>query len=193
MVMRIHKTPFIRATVTLVLVLPFLAACSGLLDSEQPAKQYFLLQPLDESSSPHAVELELKVVPGLDTDRIQGLAGDASLHRYENARWPDNLPEVLQSVMQRSLDGADAGENDPLAVNLEVQEFFGRMNGSGETHSVRVKIAGTVTCKNQSHRIELSASPNVISQNLASIVAAHQAGLDEVTRQLLRKLESRCG
>ena len=190
---RLTPSVILLKSTLLAIAVGLLPACSGLLDSAQPAKQYYLLQPLTDSALLHAVSLELNVVPGLDTDRIQGLAGDAALHRYENARWPDHLPEVLSSVMQRSLGTNQAGIDTPWKVEVEVQEFFGRMNGTGETHSVRVKMAGTLTCSDESHRLQLSATPGVRSQNLAAIVAAHQAGLDDVTRQLISEMENRCG
>ena len=47
--------------------------------------------------------MTVSAVPGLDTDRVLALSTDARLNQYANARWPDHLPEVLTSVMKRSL------------------------------------------------------------------------------------------
>lgn len=182
-----------RILFALVLSWPVLTACSSLLQSEQPAKQYWMLAPL-ENAEPlsQPVELRLSAVPGLDTDRVQALAHDAALHRYANARWADNLPEVLGSVLSRSLDNPEAA-GEPLRLDLEVHEFFGRMNAAQQTTAVRVSIAGSVQCNGDFHRLAAKASPSVASENLSVIVAAHQAGLDDVTRQLIGQIKARCG
>lgn len=182
----------VRTLILLCAALPLACACSGLLESEQPAKQYWMLQPLEGVSPASPVSVEIGVVPGLDTDRIQALAHDASLHRYANARWADNLPEVLESVVSRSM-GHPAPGDGGWKISLEFRAFFGRMNSLGETTGVSVEAAGFVECNGSRHALDtLDASPAVNSQNLSAIVAAHQAGLNEVTRELLTRLESKC-
>lgn len=189
----IARILFARLLITLVLTLPLLTACSGLLESEQPAKQYWMLAPLSNAEPlSQPVELRLSAVPGLDTDRVQALAHDAALHRYANARWADNLPEVLGSVMGRSLDNPEA-DGEPWRLELEVNEFFGRMSSAQQTTSVSVGITGSVQCSGDSHRLAAKASPRVSSENLSVIVAAHQAGLDDVTRQLIGQIKAHCG
>jgi ABC-type uncharacterized transport system auxiliary subunit len=183
----------VRILIFLMLAMPVISACSGLLESEQPARQYWMLSPVTDLEPPsRPVVLDLSAVPGLDTDRVQALAHDAALHRYANARWADNLPEVLDSVLTRSLDNPDAS-GAAWRLELQVHEFFGRMNSAQQTTSVSVSVAGTVQCQETRHRLNAHASPEVRSENLSAIVAAHQAGLDDVTRQLVRQLEAHCG
>jgi len=183
-----------------------LAACSGVLTSEQAAKQYYTLMPLAGSGSggePARAELALQVsaVPGLDTDRIQALGPDARLNHYANARWPDHLPEVLTSVIRRSLsasgqfafvDAADHTTAGGWLLDLEVRQFYGLQAASGETRSAIIEIAGSLTCGTERHPVELSASAPVGAERLSAVVAAHQSALDAVTQQLLGRLVEAC-
>jgi ABC-type uncharacterized transport system auxiliary subunit len=177
------------------------------LTSEQPAKQYYTLMPYKNAGGTvHAVAapaltISVKTVPGLDTDRILALGTDARLHRFANARWPDHLPEVLTSVMKRSLlaSGSFATVDSASKVRegwglkLEVQQFYGIQDSSGATLSVLVEMAGELQCSGKSQHIELSDSSRVAEERLSAIVAAHQASLDEVTRQLLAHITEICG
>jgi len=63
---------------------------------------------------------------------------------------------------------------------------------AGATGSVRVALAGSLRCGGGTHRLDLADSAPVGAERLASVVAAHQAALDAVTRQLLAQLRERC-
>jgi ABC-type uncharacterized transport system auxiliary subunit len=184
-----------------------LPACGGLLTSEQPARQNYLLQPLGatgggfEGSQNATLRLGLGVIPGLDTDRIQALDPDARLIPYANARWPDRLPEVLASVLQRSLEttgqfaqvasgGRAAGTE--WVLDLELRAFYGIRNSAGSTESVRIALAGTLACGDGTYRLNLTDSAPVAEERLAAVVAAHQAALNAVTRDLIGQLGERC-
>ena len=182
-------------------------ACSGLFTSDQPPRQDYLLVPLAPSgkSAPEGapeITIAVNAVPGLDTSRILALESDARLNHYANARWPDNLPEVLTSLLQRSLEGSGlfTRVGAPLtagdtygAVFLEVRQFYGLRDSTGSTGSVRVELAGSVRCGANSLPLRLESSQGVAQERLSQVVAAHQAGLDDVTRQLIAALESACG
>ena len=188
-----------------LLPLVLLQACGGLLTSEQPARQYYLLQAVDllaaSNSEGPELALEISAVPGLDTDRIQALGPDARLQPYGNARWPDHVPEVLASTLQRSLESAgqfatvriaDRAPASGWLLQLEVREFYGVHDGSGGTSSVRVSLAGGIRCGTARYPLELREESPVAAQRLANVVAAHQAGLDGVTRQLVERIEQLC-
>jgi ABC-type uncharacterized transport system auxiliary subunit len=191
----------------LALVTLLLAACSGVMDSKQPARQQYMLIPFSTSAdAPGALQgpelsLAVSAVPGLDSDRVQALSGDARLNHYANARWPDHLPEVLASVMKRSLaasghfsaveEGTRAKDDGWLLV-LEVQQFYGIQNASGNTSSVIVEMAGSVECNDRRGSFTLSDSNPVADERLSAVVAAHQQGLDDVTRQLLEQISKTC-
>jgi ABC-type uncharacterized transport system auxiliary subunit len=201
-----NTSGFKRPWVILVL-LPVVAlqACSGLLTSEQPARQYYLLQPIDVRGASNDqgpdLALEVAAVPGLDTDRVQALGPDARLQPYGNARWPDHLPEVLTSTLQRSLEStgqfatvlaAERGQAGGWLLQLELREFYGIRDGTGDTSSVRVRLAGSIICSDKRYPVSLHQDMSVAAQRLASVVAAHQAGLDGVTRQLIERIQQLC-
>jgi ABC-type uncharacterized transport system auxiliary subunit len=184
-----------------------LTGCSGVLTSEQASKQYYTLMPLtgaggDSGGTGPELALIVSAVPGLDTDRIQALGPDARLNRYANARWPDHLPEVLTSVLKRSLaasgrfssvEASDRVDGNGWLLRLEVQQFYGRQDAAGRTASVIVEMAGTVGCGSDLRQIVLSESQTVTAERLSAVVAAHQSALDAVTRRLLSELETACG
>jgi ABC-type uncharacterized transport system auxiliary subunit len=192
----------------LVTVALLAQGCSGILTSEQPAKQYYLLMPYSAPSataggeSAQNLTLAVTAIPGLDTDRVLALDADARLNHYGNARWPDNLPEVLTSVMQRSLEStgrfaavraSDRAGDGEWALQLEAREFYGIQGAEGSTSSVRVSLAGSVACNGAIHPLNLDDANPVAEQRLAAVVAAHQAGLDGVTRRLIDRLGELCG
>ena len=183
------------------------AGCSGLLTSEEPARQHYLLQPLTaagggfEGGHGTVLHFGFDVVPGLDTDRILALDPDARLVPYANARWPDYLPEVMGSVLRRSLEstgrfariesGGRAGEGD-WVLGLELRAFYGIRDAAGSTGTVRVALAGTLTCAGDIHRLDLAESATVAAERLAAVVAAHQAALDAATRDLIARVGDHC-
>jgi len=203
-----RKTPQARVLAALLATAVLLVqGCGGLLTSDQAAKQYYLLAPLQEpmattTEAPSAhLALQVSAIPGLDTDQLLALGIDARLQQYSNARWPDHLPEVLTSTLQRSLessggfrsvDAADRADDDGWLLGLEVREFFGIRDAAGNTASVRVALAGAINCGGQRHPLKLSSSKAVNEQRLAAVVAAHQAGLDAVTKQLIERIAQTC-
>jgi ABC-type uncharacterized transport system auxiliary subunit len=197
----------LKPQAALLILLLLTQGCSGILTSDQPARQTYLLTPLAAPSSAtatsKAVDLALNVtaIPGLDTDQILALGRDARLQQYSNARWPDHLPEVLTSVLQRSLEAAgpfapvrsaDRATTDGWMLQLEVREFFGIRDAAGDSSSVRVALAGSVSCGGERHPLSLHDANPVAMQSLASVVAAHQAGLDGVTRDLIERVVRLC-
>jgi ABC-type uncharacterized transport system auxiliary subunit len=195
-------------TRTLLAAVPalLLQACGGILTSEKAARQYYLLQPLEAPASraddgqPHALNVTVTAVPGLDTDHILALGADARLNRYSNSRWPDHLPEVLTSVLRRSLEasgrydtrGSAGHDADSWRLVLEARKFYGQQDFSGETRSVVIELAGSLNCDAPAHPVRLTASSGVGEQRLSVVVAAHQAGLDSVTRELLKVIGDHC-
>ena len=184
-----------------------LAACSGVMDSKQPARQVYMLAPYsgaaNAASTAQVPELSMTVsaVPGLDTDRVQALSSDARLNQYANARWPDHLPEVLTSVMKRSLastgrfsavEESTRASGDGWLLQLEVQQFYGIRNASGDTSAVIVEMTGSIECNDLRGSFTLSDSNPVADERLSAVVAAHQQGLDDVTRQLLDQIRKTC-
>jgi len=187
-----------------LLTLLLTQGCGGLLTSDQPARHYYLLQPLESMvlrSGTADLALQVSAIPGLDTDQVLALGTDARLQQIGNARWTDHLPEVLTSTLQRSLESSgrfgavratDRATAEGWLLQLEAREFFGILDAAGNTSSVRVALAGTLDCGGQRHALNLRDSAAVSNQNLSSVVTAHQAGLDGVTRQLAERIGELC-
>lgn len=188
-------------TIVSALTALLLAACGGLLTSEQPARQVYLLQPSPSaggSGTAPLAAITVTAVPGLDTDRILALDPDARLSPYANARWADHLPEVIASVLQRSLepaalDSTASDSNEPtVSVELELRAFYGIRDAAGTTSSVRAELAGTAHCTGQALDLRLSSKQRVSEERLAVVVAAHQRALDEITDDLRERLRAAC-
>ncbi len=184
-----------------------ITACSGLLSSDAPSRQHYLLQPYNGHSSEATDEtwpvlvLTVSAVPGLDTDHIQALSTDARLIQYANARWTDFLPEVLTSVMRRSLASTGrfeavntkrGSDTNQWTLKLEVQQFYGILDSAEQTTSVRVRFEGNLSCNDQEHQLQLSASEPVRTNRLEVVVSAHQQALDEANGQLMDHFISLC-
>jgi ABC-type uncharacterized transport system auxiliary subunit len=197
----------ISALSSLLALTAIVTACGGILTSDQPVKQIYVLEPWSVPSGDFAgdswptLALTVTAVPGLDTDHIQAVGTDARMHQYANARWADFLPDVLTSVMRRSLSSADrftavkaspAPDTDDWVLALEAQQFYGVRDGAGNTSSVEVRFEGTLNCGDKGHQLRLSSSSPVYEERLSVVVRAHQKALDAVTRDLLDQIEASC-
>ena len=183
------------------------SACAGTLTSDHPARQYYLLEPLSLPAPERAVRpmpslaLTVSAVPGLDTDHIQAINADSRLNQYANARWADFLPEVLGSVLRRSLVSSSqfdsvntntAPDSSDWILELEIQKFYGVQNSNVSTSTIVAEFEGLLLCKDQNHQMQLSASIPVHEEKLSVVVKAHQKALDNITRQLLDAISKNC-
>ena len=197
----------ISALSGLLALTAIVTACGGILTSDQPVKQTYILQPWSVPSGDFAgdswptLALTVTAVPGLDTDYIQAIGTDARMHQYANARWADFLPEVLASVMRRSLSTADrftavkaspAPDTDDWVLALEAQQFYGIQDSGGSTSSVSVRFEGLLRCKDTDHQLQMKSSRPVREERLSVVVRAHQQALDDVTQQLLELITKNC-
>ena len=188
------------------LVLPIgIAACAGMLDSNQPAEKIYWLEPLivQQASVPDGARSSLAVsvsaAPGLDTDRLLVLGPGSRLNHYAAARWPDHIPEVLESLLRTTLEStkrysrvtaSPTSRATDWELELEVRELYTLANAS---ESVRMVLSGYVTCHESEHAIAMQANVGINNNRLSEIVAAYQHALNEVSRQLVTQLsETAC-
>lgn len=197
--------PLMLLLVLLVQV-SFLTACTGVLESNKPAREIYLLQPPGSKAQTPAADapslvLSLITVPGLDSDDIQVLSPGARLIPVANAHWPDYLPEVMSSLSRRSL--IDSGAFSRVTLNdlarpgdwqlqLELQAFYGIQNSTGDTTSVRLQMEGSVRCDDMREVFRLESEEGVVSDSLTELVAAHQRVLDDSLRQLPGRILQAC-
>ena len=197
----------ITAIAVLLAMTVQITACSGLMTSDKPARQIYLLEPYTGYTGADAGEtwpllvISVSAVPGLDTDHVQALHTDARLIQYANARWTDNLPEVLTSIMRRSLASTGRFEavkitsgsgTDYWKLKLEVQQFYGILDAAEGTSSVKVHFEGNLLCHDQDHQLRLNASESVQGDRLVAVVRAHQQALDDASRQLMDQIIDNC-
>lgn len=183
-----------------------LTGCAGVLESNKPAREVYLLQPPDGDSSsvvtgPVKLVLSLITVPGLDTDDIQVLGPNARLIPVANAHWADNLPEVMSSLSRRTLmdsglfqsvELGDLARPDDWQLQLELQAFYGVQNNAGATTSVLMQLEGTLRCGDNSDVFKLESSKSAGSGSLTEIVAAHQRVLNETLQALPGRIQQAC-
>lgn len=183
-----------------------LSACSGLTKSDKPATTNWWLKPYngatqqttDEAVVP--VALTVKAVPGLDSDQILTLSTDAQLKPYSGARWVDHAPELLASLLGRSMEASGPFEvltqrsgwgAESCDLQLELREFYADLNSAGTTTGVRVAIDGRYLCDSASPvDIKSNAFVVVNDERMSVIVAAFQKAVDQVTQDMLDQLQA---
>ena len=179
------------------------SSCGSLLNSGKPADRIFLLEPLAgsqdlQTGSSSKLVVEVKAVPGLDTDQLLTLSPDAELNHFSGVRWPDHLPEFAGSLVRRSLqqtgwfssvtEGYESGHAD-CVLDLEIQRFYTLVDSSGAALSVQIGMSGAVACEDGNKPLELDAHARVAGQQLSHVVAAHQQAMDDLLRSLVSQLE----
>lgn len=184
-----------------------IAACSGLLNSNEPAERVYWLEPLIVQKSVVAdvglpsLGVSVTARPGLDTDRLLILGPGAQLNHYAMARWPDNIPEVLESLLKTTLESSarysrvTAGPSSvsmDWTLELEVRELFTQASTPDNARMVRMVLSGYVSCPESDHAIAMQASVDIGQNRLSQIVAAYQQALNEVSRQLVTQLANAC-
>ncbi len=188
---------------TIVVLSCGIAACSGMFTSNQPAERVYWLEPfivqqavVSDSSQP-SLAVSVSAAPGLDTDRLLILEPGARLNHYAAARWPDNIPEVLESLLRTTLESTGrfsrltrgpASRSMDWALELEVRELYTLANA----RRVHMVLSGYVSCGASDHAIAMQATAGIDDDRLSEIVAAYQHALNEDSRQLVAQLAEAC-
>jgi cholesterol transport system auxiliary component len=181
-----------------------LFACSNLTRSDKPAVTTWWLKPYSGSPAasvaepPVQVALTVTAIPGLDSDQILTLSADAELKPYAGARWAEYLPELVTSLLGRSLEASGRFEVQsewagagPQRCDLQLQltEFFAESDPGGSSAVVNVAAKGHFYCGSAAPvAIAADASVPADGNRMNVIVAAFQQALDRVTKQILDKI-----
>jgi ABC-type uncharacterized transport system auxiliary subunit len=195
-----------RSVLVLLLATTTMLACSGVLESNKPAREIYLLQPPGGSPATPAIDaptlaLSLSTVPGLDTDNILALSPNSRLIPIANAHWPDNLPEVMSSLSRRSLIDSglfsrvnlnDLARPGEWQLQLELQAFYGIQGTDGNITTVLMQLEGTMRCGDNNAVFRLDNRATVGSASLADVVAAHQQALGTTLQQLPARIQETC-
>ena len=188
----------------LTILILFVSACSGLTRSDKPATKTWWLKPYTATTQAMnndevlLVAVSVTVVPGLDTDQILTLSNTAELNQYAGARWADNLPELLASLVSRTLEASGRFEvvsdltgasSEDCVLQLESKEFFAQLSPSGQTTGARIAIDGRYQCESaESVPINVNVSIPVHGDRMSEIVAAFQQALDQAMQKMLEQL-----
>ena len=178
-------------------------ACSGLLESPVAPDRTFILVPAEapaENTRQEGVfKLKLRVVPGLDTDRLVTIAGNSELSHFAAARWPDNLPEFAGSLIERSLKTHGwlvSGQAKPAAaregceLNLEIERFHTLLGSAGQPSSVEIQWDGFYRCEAFSIPVQASGSAQVGQKDMSGVVRAYQQGFDLAMQSTIRQMKA---
>lgn len=191
-------------TLVLLALMALLSGCTGVLESSRPAITTWWLQPLDEAAatpapSPAALVLNLSVVPGLDSNQVLTMEPDARLNRVAGSAWAEHLPELLTSLVSRSLAASGrfstvstssrAAAGDCL-LTLEVERFWLRLDAAQQPVAAEFAASGELSCPRPglSKTLRLSTSTPVNSTAMPELVAAMQSSFDSLMRELLNQL-----
>lgn len=194
------------AVLSLFLVLLSLVACSGLTRSDKPAVTTWWLKPYSAVVNTHVAEgrtvrllkLQVTAIPGLDNDRILALTTDAELKPYAGARWADHIPELMDSLIGRSLESSGRftlsrlqGQHaeSSCELELEIREFFSEVLPSGRPGQVSIAVDGVYQCGSTAGQVIALRHLRVLEDNrMKSIVAAFQAASDDLMKALLETI-----
>lgn len=182
----------------------FTGACTGLTKSDKPPVSKWWLEPYVAASQsaaadpPVSVAISITVVPGLDSDRILTLSDNAELGQFASARWVSHLPELLASLIGRSLQGTErfvivpesAGSKPGnCLLELEFREFFADIGPGERTDAVRIATRGSFQCGSAAPLVfQLSVTKPVVDERMTVIVAAFQEAMNQVTQDIINKL-----
>lgn len=197
----------IHAVAILAAILWVLSACSGLTKSDKPVTTNWWLKPYNGTTQHWAdepviaVALSVKAVPGLDSNQILTLSTDAQFKPYSGARWVDYAPELLASLLGRSMQANGPFEvtteragwsAESCDLQLELREFYADLDSAGKTTGVRVAFDGRYICESVAPvDIKSSAFVVVNEESMRVIVAAFQKAVDQVTQDMLDQLQAK--
>ena len=191
-----------------VLALSFLllAGCGSLTRSDAPATSTWWLEPLAGNGLSDGVDdddrtsvlVHVSVVPGLDTANILNLSPNAELSYYTGARWTDELPELLNSLIARSLESdgryqvvsrRNSRNLDRCILRVEVKAFYAELNQAGNTDEVLISMSGAYRCEGAPGReFHIERRTAVSTNKMSTIVAAFQSGLNASLEQILAQI-----
>ena len=190
------------ARLAVMLLTSLVAGCGSLLSSDQPAAQTWWLEPpvLEAPAGREEMNrllLRLSVAPGLDTDEVMTLNPEARFSPFAGAHWADRLPELLDSLLSRSLEASGAfnrvsdwsdREDPPCRLSLQVVRFYTRLDANDVASSVEVAFEGRYRCEGEARTVQASASVPVGGNRMPGVVAAFQVGLQQAAQGLLEQL-----
>ncbi|KIT14324.1 ABC-type transport auxiliary lipoprotein family protein [Jannaschia aquimarina] len=187
--------PTRRAVLPWLMLLPGCATLTALDGAARPLPTYDLIPVPGGQGRRRGVALAV-VLPSataaLRTDRILVRPDPLSVAYLPEARWSDEVPSLVQSLVVRSIAGTDrlgyvgpaeGGPTPDVALLLRIDAFEAQPITGGEGLASRVSIAATlIRDRDQALLSSRTFAGSAVSQtdDAQTVVAAFQAALDGV-------------
>lgn len=190
----------------IITTLALITGCSGMLKSELPPSQTYVLNTSkhEQPGEPLAINLaipQIETLPGLNTDRIALLRLPNRLDYYAEARWPDQLSRYLQAfVLHTAFNRGDLQSiNSKLLpdinnyiLDIYIIDFQAEYSQGGEEiPTVHVQLAATLhNAKEQKLINMLREDVRIKSEEnrMEPIVLAFEQALQQAIRQLMESV-----
>ena len=147
----------LRQVLAGLLIVPFLQACSGLIDlpgSDDAPQIYQLTMPSTIESGAEKGDLRVLVEEpdtsrAIDTDRIALHPSPVELKYYAKSKWTDRVPRLIQSLLVQSLEAKDqiefagrsaSGTSAPYLLSGTLSNFHADYSGGGPEIVVTLKL-----------------------------------------------------
>ena len=177
------------------------SGCSSMLTSDAPPDTTYWLEPApipalegvyDDKPS---IRVTVNAAPGLDVDRLLVRGPGATLNAYAGARWADNIPEVVETLVRTALEdsgrfglvaAARSGTRTAWELNLEVRAFYAVAGGALPT--VELRLHGYLVCPGRVQPVRVDARHEARANTLTAITAAFQSAVNEGLAAVVEQL-----
>ncbi len=198
--------PFVPSVSVLMLV-AMSAACTSMLTSDAQPENIYWLEPLDpapqptQDARPTSIRVQITAAPGLDTDRLLIRGPGAILNSYAGARWTDNAPEVLDTLIRTALENSGlfsrvisnrSGGLTDWALDLELRAFFAVVTSASSLPTIEIEFRGYLQCTEVQTPVRIVSEAPVTRVTLTAIVDGFQRAVDSSLRELLEQLPDAC-
>ncbi len=195
------------ASVLLLVLVAMSAGCASMLSSDAPPENVYWLEAPDpipratEAASSPSIRVQLIAAPGLDTDRLLIRGPGAILNTYAGARWADNAPEVIDTLIRTVLEDSGrfsrvssilSGELTDWILDLELRAFYAVVTSESSLPTIEIEFRGYLQCMGTEVPIQIANQAPVSRVALSAIVAGFQSAVDSSLRELVGQLPDVC-
>jgi len=196
------------AASVLMLILGVMSAgCTSMLSSDAPGEIVYWLEapnPIPRSTevaNPTSIRVQVAAAPGLDTDRLLIRGPGAILNTYAGARWADNAPDVIDTLIRTTLE--DSGRFSRVTSNtsgvladwtldLELRAFYAVLTSESSPPTIQIEFRGYLQCMDEEVPIRIANQAPVSQVTLTAIVAGFQDAVESSLRELDGQLPDAC-
>jgi len=183
------------------------SGCSSILTSNAPPDTTYWLKPASISPVPDSdaagpsIQVAVSAAPGLDVDRVLVRGPGATLNSYTAARWPDSIPDVVETLVRTALEdsgrfdrvtAARAGIRSDWNLDLEVRAFYALVSGTSAPPDIEFAGRGYLKCPGRVLPVRILARQGARANTMTEITAAFQSVVDEGLDDLIKQLPPTC-